>query len=256
MTKLGLDACRAAFLDQNAQLAELVEKADPEVPVPSCPGWDLHKLTAHVGRGDRWAATMVTTRATEPVDPRTVADGRQPADPPGAARWLRDGAAMLLRAVDEVGPDAPVWTFTGPRTAGWWVRRRAHEVIAHRADAALALGLAFEVGGALGADAVSEWLDLLVSRGGGVPSEALPEGTTLHLHATDEGLGDDGEWVLRRGEAGISWQHGHQKATTAVRGSAADLFVALLGRVPAGHPGLAVHGDPTLFAGFVAATPF
>ena len=54
--------------------------------------------------------------------------------------WLRSGPRLLLDAVDATGPQTPVWTFLGPRPAAWWIRRRLHETLVHRADAALALG--------------------------------------------------------------------------------------------------------------------
>ncbi|MFC5997070.1 maleylpyruvate isomerase family mycothiol-dependent enzyme [Pseudonocardia hispaniensis] len=255
MTDLDLDH-RAAFLDQTALFAELTRTADPQAPVPTCPGWTIRNLITHVGRGERWSATIVRTRASEPVDPRTVADGKPPADADGAATWLRDGAADLLAAVDGVGAQVPVWTFTGPRPAEWWIRRRLHEVVAHRADAALALGVPYDLAPELAADAVSEWLDLLTvpRREAGEPP--LSDGATMHLHATDEGLGAAGEWMVRPAGERIAWEHGHAKGTVAVRGAASDLFLALLRRIPAEPPRVEVLGDREVLARFLARTPF
>ncbi|GEL17733.1 maleylpyruvate isomerase family mycothiol-dependent enzyme [Pseudonocardia asaccharolytica] len=255
MTDLDLDH-RAAFIEQTALFAELTRDADPEAPVPTCPGWTIRNLITHVGRGERWSATIVRTGATEPVDPRTVADGKPPADPEGAATWLRTGAAELLAAVDEVGADAPVWTFTGPRPAEWWIRRRLHEVIAHRADAALALGARYDLAPGLGADAVSEWLSLLTVPRPGADGAPLPPGATMHLHATDEGLGAAGEWMVRPADELIAWEHGHAKGTVAVRGAASDLFLTLLRRIPAESPQVEVLGDREVLMHFLAHTSF
>lgn len=251
---LDLAARTAALVDQNAQFAEAIGAADPDVGVPTCPEWTVRKLAAHVGRGDRWAATIVSTRSAEVVDPRTVADGKPPGGGEATAEWLRAGIAGLVAAVDEVGPDTPVWTFTGPKPAGWWVRRRLHEVAVHRADGAIALGLPYELDPVLGADGVGEWLDLLSARPARQPM--LAAGTSMHLHATDGDLGAAGEWMVRQDGERLAWEHGHAKGTVAVRGRAADLLLALLRRVDAEDPRLEVLGDRAVFTGFLAATPF
>ena len=67
----------------------------------------------------------------------------------------------MIDAVDHVGADARVWTFTGPKPAGWWIRRRVHETTVHRADAELALGGEFELPSELAADGISEWIELI-----------------------------------------------------------------------------------------------
>lgn len=235
----------AALIDQNALFAQLVT-GDLTLEVPTCPGWTLRQLATHVGRGDRWAATIVRERSPDPVDPRTVADGRPPEA--GVAEWLHGGVRALLDAVTQTGPDEPVWTFTGPQPATWWVRRRLHEVAVHRADAALALGREYGVEPALAADGLSEWLGLVAAR-----SAPLPEGSTLHLHATDEGLGSAGEWLLRGGER-LTWEHGHGKGDAAVRGPARDLLLAALRRLPA--DAVEVLGDAGVWRRWLERTPF
>jgi uncharacterized protein (TIGR03083 family) len=239
---------RAALLTENARLAELVRTADLATPVPTCPGWDLTKLLRHVGRGHRWAATMIERRAVERLDPREVPGGKPPADLAGTVDWLTESAQTVLDAVDSTGPAVPVWTFTGPKPAAWWIRRRLHEATAHRADAVLALGGTPDLDPALGADGLAEWLDLLVARDGTL----LPEGTTLHLHATDV----EGEWTVTPTPTGITWEPGHAKGTAAVRGPAALLYLALLRRVPLDHPQLQVFGEEKLAQAFLDATPF
>ena len=60
-----------------AELARIIE-GDLERPVPTCPGWTFRQLATHVGRGHRWAAQIVATRATTPIPMREVADGKLP----------------------------------------------------------------------------------------------------------------------------------------------------------------------------------
>jgi uncharacterized protein (TIGR03083 family) len=243
-----------ALVEQNRLLGEMLRAADPETTVPTCPGWSLRQLLTHVGRGDRWAAMIVRERADERVDLRSVPDGKPPADDP--IGWLADSARLLVDAVAATGPDVPVWTFTGPKPAAWWIRRRLHESTVHRADAANALGVPYEIEAALAADGVSEWLDILTSRPVPDGGPTLPDGATLHLHATDDGLGTDGEWLVRSEDGRVAWEHGHGKGTAAVRGSAADLLQAVSRRIPADDARLQVLGDTGVWRTWLERTPF
>ncbi|MGH3587382.1 MAG: hypothetical protein ACRDQ0_13765, partial [Pseudonocardia sp.] len=128
--------------------------------------------------------------------------------------------------------------------------------VVHRADAAIARGVAFDVDAEVAADGVSEWLDLLTARPTPEAGPALPEGATLHLHATDDGLGADGEWLLRGEDGRVAWEHGHGKGVAAVRGSAAALLQAVMGRIPADDPRLEVLGDAQAWRTWVDRTPF
>jgi uncharacterized protein (TIGR03083 family) len=240
------------LVEQNELFGALVADADGGAPVPTCPGWNLTQLCRHIGRGDRWAAQIVADRMSTPLNPRDVQGGKPPED--GLVPWLRDSSRAVLDAVAEAG-ETPVWTFVGPKPATWWVRRRLHEWTVHRADAALALGLPYELSPELAADGLSEWLGLVAARSGG---EAFPleNGQTLHLHATDEGLGSAGEWSIRPESGGVAWEHAHVKATTAVRGPAVDLFMVLTRRVPVADSGVQLFGDPAVLDTWLERTGF
>jgi hypothetical protein len=84
----------------------------------------------------------------------------------------------------------------------------------------------------------------------------LPDGATLHLHATDDGLGAGGEWLVRAEGGRVAWEHGHGKGAVAVRGSAADLLQAVLRRIPADDPRLQVLGDEAAWRTWLDRTPF
>jgi uncharacterized protein (TIGR03083 family) len=245
-----------ALIEQHRLFGELVRTADTTVPVPTCPGWTVRQLLTHVGRGDRWAATIVRDRAEGPVDIRTVPDGKPPAETGAAVDWFAESPRLLIEAVTATGADVPVWTFTGPQPAAWWIRRRLHETVVHRADLALALGVPYVVEPEVAADALSEWLALVAARPAAAGPSPLDPGVTLHLHATDDGLGAAGEWMVRGGERGSTWEHGHGKGTAAVRGSAADLLLAALRRIEADDPRLQVLGDEKVWATWRDATPF
>ena len=233
----------AALLDENRAFGELIRGADPTTPVPTCPEWNLKQLFRHVGRGHRWSAQIVADRADHPLDPRTVPGGKPPDDPDAAIGWLHDGAQLLLDAVDRIGADTPVWSLLGPRPADWWIRRRLHELTVHRADAALTLGGDYQLAPELAADAISEWLDIVTREAGGDSPPPLDDGQTIHLHATDDGLGTDGEWTVRTENGGLRWSHEHGKGAVALRGPAVDLLLAITRRVPVTETDIALFGD-------------
>ncbi|HEX7322692.1 MAG TPA: maleylpyruvate isomerase family mycothiol-dependent enzyme [Mycobacterium sp.] len=247
----------AALFDENRAFGELVRAGDPATSIPTCPEWNLRQLFRHVGRGHRWAAQMIADRVDHPLDPRAVEGGKPPDDPGEAITWLNDGAQRLVDAVAQVGPDTPVWTFLGPRPASWWIRRRLHEVTVHRADAALALGRSYQLAPELAADAISEWLDVTTQRAGRDTGAApLNDGQTIHLHATDPGLGPVGEWTVRADATGLTWSHEHGKGSVALRGPALDLLLAITSRVPVADTGVAVFGDGAVWQNWLDHTAF
>ncbi|MCW1959058.1 MAG: maleylpyruvate isomerase N-terminal domain-containing protein [Mycobacterium sp.] len=247
---------QATLIAENGAFAALFHDADLSTPVPSCPEWTLEHLMRHVGRGDRWCAQIVAERSSENIDPRTVSDGKPPTDPAGRVGWLHDGAHRLIDAVAQTGADTPVWTFLGPRPSAWWIRRRLHETAVHRADAALALGIPFEIDPAVAADGITEYLERVVIRGEHGDDPPLADGQSLHLHATDTGLGAAGEWTLVGAPHGIAFEHGHAKSTTALRGSARDLLLAIVRRGESADLGLEIFGEPDVWDTWLARTPF
>ncbi|MET0456036.1 MAG: maleylpyruvate isomerase family mycothiol-dependent enzyme [Mycobacterium sp.] len=245
---------RATLLEETRALGDVIRDADPATPVSTCPGWTMNQLLKHVGRGHRWSAQIISERRLQPLDPRDVRDGKPPADGDAAIDWLNQGAQLVIDAVDRVGPEARVWTFNGAKPAGWWIRRRAHEATVHRADATLAVGNAFELAAEVAADGISEWIEL-ATVAANVHAPPLRRGLTLHLHATDDGLGPTGEWTITHDEDGVQWSHDHAKGETAVRGSATDLLLALSRRQTA-KGAVEVLGDEAIWDEWLSRTPF
>ena len=228
----------AALMNENAAFAELLRDADLSTPVPTCPGWSLDHLLRHLGRGDRWSAQIVAERAGDVVDPKTVPGGKPPQPRDDQITWLRDGVRMVLAAVEKSG----------------------RETVVHRADAALALGVRFDLDPALAADGLTEYLERTVIRanaegpaGGDRP---LGDGTSVHLHATDPGLGEAGEWTVLGRPDGIAVDHDHGRSTVALRGPARDLLLATVRRADADSLGLEVFGDRSVWETWLARTPF
>ena len=254
---LDTDRLLAEVVSSTRMLAEITGRAEPATPVPTCPEWTLRQLITHVGRAQRWATAIVATQAAEPIAFRDVPDGRLPDDPAERPDWLRRGAAQLAETVQAAGA-GPVWTHLGPGPAGYWARRMAHETAVHRADGQITVGERPVIDPVIATDGIDEWLGLLSAGGDSEQAErlaALPEGTVLHLHTTDDGL--DGEWLIRgTGPGGITVAAGHGKGDAAVRGPASALLLVLVRRLPADDPQVEVIGDRTLLDSWLAATPF
>jgi uncharacterized protein (TIGR03083 family) len=225
-----------------ARMASIAAGADPACPVPTCPQWSLARLVKHTGIVHRWVTHIVSARSSTPVDQRDV-DAGLPALETAYPGWLADGAAPLIAALRSAGPDTAVWTWGAGRRSGWWARRMLHETTVHRADAEFALGRWPDIDPAVAADGIEEFLALLPF--GRRPREnlgSLPDGKSLHLHATDT----DGEWLIRFTDGTVTWSRGHEKATAAVRGPVAALLLFSYGRVHHIAEPLTVFGDSSV----------
>jgi len=260
MPQLTADRYAAEIKASTAGLAAILAKNDSSLPIPTCPEWTLRQLVTHVGRAHRWAAEITRTRSDAFIPFREVPDGKLPDDRAEQCEWLHAGAARIVDAVRDAGSDV-VWSFTGPTPAGFWIRRMAHETLVHRADAQLAAGAEPEpvIEAEVAADAIDEWLMLLAGGFAGNSDErtsALPAGTGLHIHATDDGLGSRGEWMIRQDAGGLTVEAGHGKGDAALTGPAASLLLVLMRRKPVSDPAVTVYGDSAVVDGWLAGTAF
>ncbi len=259
MAPLRDDRYLEALTAQSALLAEALAGADLALRVPSCPEWTLRQLVEHVGLAHRRVTAIVTRRLTTAPDLDTLSV-LAPDDAGGLPTWLVDGAGELAEAIRSVGPQTLIWSWADDQSAGFWARRMAHETALHRADAELALGREFALEADLAADAISEWLSLL-----GLPqaleyrpelAELRGEGQILHLHSTDPGLGEAGEWIVRRTPSGPVWEPGHAKGDVAVRGAVVDLLLVMMRRVAPDESPVTVLGDASVLDHWLAHTRF
>ncbi len=260
MASLEDDRYYSALNTEAERLANVVREADLSRQVPTCPEWTVGQLTEHVGQAHRWVTAMVDQRTTSYLPPEEVDDIPLPATSEECASWLRSGAARLSAVIREAGADAPVWTWSQDQRAGFWLRRMAHETAVHRADAELAVGITPTRAPDLAADAVTEWLEIVSSPAAAAHRPELAElrgdGQTLHFHATDDDLGEAGEWLVRRTPDGIAWEHGHVKGDVAVRGTAADLMLLITRRIPVDDARVQVVGDRALLDHWLEHTSF
>jgi uncharacterized protein (TIGR03083 family) len=253
----------AEITASTASLGALVDGADLTLRVPTCPDWTLRQLATHVGRVQRWATEIVSTRSAQAIAFRDVPDGRIPDDPAGHAGWLRAGADRLIAALGQAG-DVPVWTFGPQRAAPFWARRMTHETAVHCADAQITVSgaegqaTAPAIAADVAADGIDEWLTEMAAPGDGDPdlrAAGLAEGESLHVHAADVPDGT-GEWLVSHDPAGITVRRVHDKGTIALRGGASDLLLVLLQRLPPDTPAVQLHGDPAVFRRWLDNTQF
>ncbi|MEV0621869.1 maleylpyruvate isomerase family mycothiol-dependent enzyme [Nonomuraea sp. NPDC050404] len=239
-----------AVVEQTSTLAEWVDGKDASAPVPTCPKWTLAELVDHVGGTQRMVTMLVGERLTDPSRAFAgIVPG--PTDPGQWRAWLSDGAAEASRAFASATDDTPVWDPSGA-AAGvpFWSRRLFGEVCVHRADAAVALGVPYELAPELAVAAAEDWLDTMTSQGywDNVPGYAdamRGNGQTLHFHATDA----PGDWVARREQDRIVLERtAAAEADVVVRGSAIDLLLVISRRRPLDAAAtLEVRGDRALF---------
>jgi len=215
-----------------------------DAPVHACPGWVVADVVGHLGRVYRSVGDIVEHRLTEPPAmsvPRPPA-GRAVVD------YYTTGLTRLVSLLRATPPDTPVYTWSAAGIAGFYHRRIAHETGVHRVDVQAALGAVDPFDADLAADGVSELYEVVLPFGLARTGAPLPAGS-LHLHRTDGA----GEWTLDVADGVLRVDHGHGKATAAVRGPASDLFVFAWNRGRSGA--LEVFGDESVADAWARLAP-
>ncbi|MFD9070860.1 maleylpyruvate isomerase family mycothiol-dependent enzyme [Streptomyces lasiicapitis] len=255
MTRLGYDRYREEVATQIRLFRETLAGADLSVTVPTCPEWTLGELARHTGGAVRWVEAHVRTRAEAHVAESDVPGFQGPGDDDPAAldAWLAETAERMDAALAGASGDTAVWTWTDEHTAEFWARRMTHEVAVHRADAAIAAGVLYEVAPEVAADAIDEWLEIVqyVQRTNSADNahELRGDGRSIHLHAVDAGAAGaalDAEWVVELAPEGVVWRRAHEKADVALRGPLTEVLLAFYRRRGLDSGRVEVLGDREL----------
>jgi uncharacterized protein (TIGR03083 family) len=249
MARLDHGRCCDEVVAQTTLLREVLAGADLSLAVPTTPGWTLGDLARHVG-GNLVAAEQAVRTGTPVTEPERQVPGHggPPGDDPAALdAWLATAAGRFAETLRGAGPggEAQIWVIRWPTAA--WARRAAHDLVVHRADAAGAAGVAFQVDPEVAADAVDEFLDLLSNpqvAGAGDGDGGLRG--TVHLHATDTPPELASEWLVELEPPTFSWRLSHEKATVAVRAPVADVLRVVTRRLPPDGDTVEVLGDRAL----------
>jgi uncharacterized protein (TIGR03083 family) len=226
------DRLLASLRRDSAGLLEAVRAAGPHAPVPFCPGWTAQDLAWHIGEVHEFWGTIVGDRLD---DPGSYTQSPRPTTFDATVTFAETTAAALLEALETTDPSTPVWTWGSDSSAGFVLRRMAHETSVHRLDAERTAGRAHTIDAELASDGIDEFLFEFLTW---VDKDAAPLAGSVHVHCTDV----VGEWIVRDdGEGGYDVAREHAEGDAAVRGPAQDLLLALWRRVPL-H-GLQVVGD-------------
>ena len=213
-----LDAIRA---DADI-MSSIIRTADAEAPIAACPGWDVGAVVTHTGDVHRWAthALVHGERPGPDVEFGPSADDH-------LAVWIVDGATALIEALRTAGPAADTWhPFPLEQKAWVWARRQALETAMHRWDAQTASGRDARLDPELSSEGIHEYLEM------GLPRVVAREGVdlpsqSLHVHSTDV----DGEWLIWSDNGTFRMLPVHDKGDAAIRGTAADIWLLLMGRL-------------------------
>lgn len=208
-------------------------RTDLTAPIPSCPGWTMAELIAHVGGTWGWAAGIVSSgerRGQFPTIPNSITGS-------ALIALVEERARQLLQVLEGADPAANCWTFGLPRSAMFWFRRQALETSIHAWDAEGAVAHPAPIDADLACDGIDEFLAVMLPR----QVKENPDiwtGQSLHLHRTD----GDGEWLVQLGPDGqTTYESTHGKGDVALRGSASSLYMWCLNRIPMDD--LEVFGD-------------
>lgn len=190
---------------ETARLGSVLRDADPETRVPTCPEWAADDLLWHMAGGVFyfWEA-IVRNRVSDDAGAEEV-DARTPERPASRAALLDLYDRMreaLIAALEQVGADEPIWTWSSDHTGGFIRRRMAQEALIHRIDAEATVGALSPVDAELATDGILEGLQYFW---GGTPSWATwhPDGPSGRLRTTDTGA----QWLVQLGW--VSGTHPH-----------------------------------------------
>lgn len=230
----------AATARDGAAFADAIDAAGLSARVAACPAWSTADLTWHLAEVHDFWRTIVG-------DHRDTWEGyEQPARPADdeLVGFYRDGLAAVLAVLAAADPEQPNWTWSNDHSAGFVIRRMAHETAVHNWDAQQAAGIVVGIDASLASDGIDEFLTHMLGDGSG---DAEPVGGSVHLHCTDVA----GEWTLQASEVhGFDVTREHAKGDAAIRGAASDILLALWRR--RGIETVDVVGDAAVAARFLA----
>lgn len=249
------DDAVAWIIDDAAEMAALLREAEPDQPVPACPGWSAADLSGHIARGfAAWYCYNISTRADEWTPAGLMERWAALVDDHETnIASFEAGVAQFVSLCSELDLDSPTWSFNGVEPAGWWIRRAGTELTVHLTDAAGIHGRRSSTTAQRHAEAIDEVTTEVFVRlpsiraamnammGSESPAPAPPERSAA-LVADDTGRA----WTLTRGVDGVTHTiRGIDGVPAAVaRASSADLLAWLHGRPMTER--LSTDGDPAL----------
>lgn len=226
----------AAIRSESARFGDALHAATPDQAVPSCPEWDAAELLWHLTEVQEFWCKIVAEGLSDPAE---VAGRERPDGYADLHQLFGDTTERLVDVLASAGPADPVWTWASDKTAGFVLRRQAHEALIHRVDAELTAGLPVTPSKVdLAVDGIDELMEFFI----GTPEwgDFTPGGGNVAIEPTDA----DSRWVVCLGRfSGTSPSTGksyegllasrlvQEPADATVSASASDLNFWLWGRM-------------------------
>lgn len=130
------------WFDENIGWFEDLPVECLDAAVPNCPGWVVTDVFNHLSLGLGLAYPMAVAAPPTATATEAFADMSAPETAPTGAAAIGAFSANMrscLGSFRTVDPDRPCWTYPGPGTARFWIRRAAIETAVHRIDVEEAL---------------------------------------------------------------------------------------------------------------------
>ncbi|MGH8931666.1 MAG: maleylpyruvate isomerase family mycothiol-dependent enzyme [Egibacteraceae bacterium] len=239
--------------------------ADEAPLIPSCPGWSVSDLIAHLGGVHRYLTRVIMHRLQEPLDTADLTFLELPADiqgwpmpehapnrgpvPVGLIGWFAAGAFALESLFRSCGPGETVWTWSQDQTTGFWFRVQAIEAAVHRWDAQSATGAAQPIEAELAADAVGQTFEVMAPARRAWMQAPPGSGERFRLRQTD----GTGNWTVHFEGDDVQLTESAGPCDVELAGTASDLMLFLWQRIPADR--LEVKGDQDVLDRYFTLVP-
>lgn len=238
-----LDGYISQLAVQGEALAVAAVAAGLDASVPSCPGWSVRHLLAHIGYVHRWAHAHVAGALIQMADDPSEEEifSRRPPDDELVA-WYRAGCAALVDALRNAPADLRCWTFmAAPSPLGFWARRQAHETAVHRVDAELAGGRPVGyIPQWLAVDGLDEILCGFAPR----KRVSQPPGSGWSLAVDVDGAPYG--WTVLVGPETVTASRQVSKADCTLSGPPEELYLLLWNRAGTSEGLVRTEGDPSV----------
>jgi uncharacterized protein (TIGR03083 family) len=221
--------------------------------IPSCPGWTMATLVSHLGGayasitpnlrggGEDMVNELEDLKLPPDIEQWFREDSSMETMPPTVVSWFRTTSQTLEDVLSETDTEARAWTWFEPdQSAGFWLRRMAHETSIHRWDAQAGGGRPEPVEARLAADGIDEMLTVYVPRWCRPKSELEGHGETVAFAPNDAA----DRWTVRFHEKSLTVMDGATDADVTLAGSSSDLILFLWQRISPDR--LTVTGDINL----------
>jgi uncharacterized protein (TIGR03083 family) len=220
--------------------AGLLQDADNEQAVPSCPEWSILDLAGHLGRVHRWAESLVQNLAPTRISPHELVSERNPVD----SAWIREGGVRLLTTLRQTDPNLGMWAWGADQHVRFWSRRQLHETLIHRTDLQLAMDRQPHVDDEIAADGIDEFLVNLPAAA--VFSPLIDELRSVNGRLAFRDPRTSRRWVVQTDVSGARLVYDEDPVDVEFTAGGLDLLLALYRRRSLEDVEGIVEGDESL----------